>query len=852
MLIWLRGLVRRRPLRLLATAAGVALTAALLASLGAFLSAAQSTMTVRSIQRVPVDWQIEVTRDGDPGAVTQAAQQDSGIITARPVGYATVAGFESDAAETGDGEVVGLPPDYTTAFPGELRPLAGAASGVLLAQPAAAALRAKPGESITLRRADHPDVTMKIDGVVELPEAATFLQTVGAPDRQPPADVLLMPGQRFTQLFGTDVRWQFHVRLAHDLDPDPATAYDQVTDRARAFEARTAGGALVGDNLGGALDSAREDAEYATALFLFLGLPGAALAVLLTASIAAAGRQRRRAEQALLRARGAGLGALVRLALAEALAVGALGAAAGLGLAAPLDRYVVGAGLPAAWAVAAGAVAAGTGVVAMVLPAVRDARSVTVVAARRSVGGQPAPRWLRYGLDLWLLAGSAAVFLVTGRSGYRLVTAAQGVPHVSVGYWAFAGPALLWAGAGLLIWRLTRHLAGSRSLLRGLARPVARGLAGTVAATIARRRSAVGRTVAIAALAVVFAVSTATFAATYRQQALADAKLTNGADVTVSHAPGADERSIRSIQGVRTVEPLQHRVAYVGADLKDLYGVRPSTLLDTTRLDDDYFDGDDAREVIGRLAASPDAILASKATVADYQLHMGEELRLRIGDGPPITFRFAGVVEEFPTATREGFLVANASYIASKTGSGTVDTYLVTTDGTAPHEVAARLRSALGPQAHLSDLDTTRRVLGSSLTAVDLTGLTGIELSCALLLAVAATGLLLALGFAERRRTLALAAVLGARGRQLGGFVWTEVALVGLGTAAFGALTGWALSRMLVTVLGGVFDPPPSHLAIPWAYLGILAAIAVLALAAAGLLAVRVARRPPLGVLRDL
>ena len=72
------------------------------------------------------------------------------------------------------------------------------------------------------------------------------------------------------------------------------------------------------------------------------------------------------------------------------------------------------------------------------------------------------------------------MFVATGSSGYRLVTAAQGVPRVSVDYWAFAGPALLWAGAGLLIWRLTRRLAGSRPLLRGLARPVSGGLAGTV------------------------------------------------------------------------------------------------------------------------------------------------------------------------------------------------------------------------------------------------------------------------------------------------------------------------------------------------------------------------------------
>ncbi|MFI7033631.1 FtsX-like permease family protein [Microbispora rosea] len=98
--------------------------------------------------------------------------------------------------------------------------------------------------------------------------------------------------------------------------------------------------------------------------------------------------------------------------------------------------------------------------------------------------------------------------------------------------------------------------------------------------------------------------------------------------------------------------------------------------------------------------------------------------------------------------------------------------------------------------------------MGSSLTAVDLSGLTTVELGFALALAVAATGLLLVLGFAERRRTFALAAVLGARPRQVGAFIWAEVVLTGVMAAVFGAVSGRALSRMLVAVLSGVFDPP--------------------------------------------
>lgn len=469
---------------------------------------------------------------------------------------------------------------------------------------------------------------------------------------------------------------------------------------------------------------------------------------------------------------------------------------------------------------------------------------------------------MRYGLDGWLLLGSAAVFLVTSQSGYQLVLVPEGVPQISVDYWAFAGPALLWAGSGLLIWRLTYLTLGSRGLIRRLARPLASGLAGTVAATLSRQRRLVTRTVAIAALAVMFATSTATFDATYRRQALADAQLTNGADVTVSESPGAQippsqERQIAAVQGVAAVEPLQHRFAYVGADLQDLYGIRPATLPRTTRLEDAYFIGGTARELIDRLARRPDAILVSQETVHDFQLHIGDLLRLRLQDGRTkqfhdVDFHYAGIAAEFPTAPRDSFLVANAAYVAAQTGSDTVGAFLVTTDGTSAHTVADRLRSALGPQPQITDLDTTRRVIGSSLTAVDLGGLTTIELTFALGLAVAATALLLIMGFTERRRTFALATVLGARSRQLGAFVWTEVLLVGAGTALFGGLGGWALSQMLVSVLTGVFDPPPSALSVPWTYLGGVAAVGVLGIAGAGTAAVRAARRPPLTVLRDL
>ena len=99
------------------------------------------------------------------------------------------------------------------------------------------------------------------------------------------------------------VTTQIHVARDAPLSSDPAAAYESVIAAAHNLEAQLAGTALVGNNLGAALEGARSDAAYAQMLFLFLGLPGAVLAALLTAALAGAGADRRRAEQALLRTR---------------------------------------------------------------------------------------------------------------------------------------------------------------------------------------------------------------------------------------------------------------------------------------------------------------------------------------------------------------------------------------------------------------------------------------------------------------------------------------------------------------------------------------------------------------------
>ena len=226
-------------------------------------------------------------------------------------------------------------------------------------------------------------------------------------------------------------------------------------------------------------------------------------------------------------------------------------------------------------------------------------------------------------------------------------------------------------------------------MLRRALRPLTGSLAGPVSAGLARQRRPLVRAIVLLALAISFAVSTAVFNATYAQQAEADALLTNGADVTVVQPPGTAgppgrAAAIATVPGVIGVEPMLHRFAYIGSDLQDLYGVRPDTIASATALQDSYFSGGTTAGLMRTLAREPDSILVSAETVLDYQLVVGDTVNLRLVDRRSdqlitVPFRYVGVVSEFPTAPRDSFFVANAAYVAERTGDDAVGVFLVDT-----------------------------------------------------------------------------------------------------------------------------------------------------------------------------
>lgn len=303
---------------------------------------------------------------------------------------------------------------------------------------------------------------------------------------------------------------------------------------------------------------------------------------------------------------------------------------------------------------------------------------------------------------------------------------------------------------------------------------------------------------------------------------------------------------------------MQHRFAYVGPDLQDVYGINPTTIGRAAPLLDSFTPGTTVTRALAALAATPDGVLLSAETLHDYQLRPGDLVRLRLQTGAdrqyrPVEFHVVGLVTEFPTAPKDSFIIANAAYLSARTQSDAVSTYLISSAD--PTRTAGALRGQLqGTGARVQDVVSARSTVTtvSGLAAADLAGLSRLELAYGLALALACSGLALLLGAAQRRRALVLLGALGATARQRGRFFAGEAWALLVGGVLAGTVMAATMSYLLVKVLTGVFDPPPSGATLPGGYL--LALVGSVAVATGGVVlsVSRLGSRTSIAELRDL
>jgi putative ABC transport system permease protein len=881
----------RTAVRVLTLAAAVGLLGAMVLFVGHSLG----TMTGSAVRSVPLDWQGPVAGSRAATAVARRVARQPGVAEAAPAATAPFAGIEhvsptAGTIRSGAGAILAVPPGYL-AHIDTFRFLRGSArpGEIVFDQQLAATLQAQPGDTVKLtpRRGAKP-ITFRVSGIALVTAPDVLFQPLnpllGPAPAQPPADIAILPFATFaakvaprlpsiSSAAGTSAvpgspsgtQWQVQAQVdPAALTGSPSHALQQATQVRNRVERALPGQIVFVDNLADSVNGAAGDALYAETLYIMLAVPGALVALGLAYLAALGTAERDRRNLALLRARGARRRDLVWLAVLESLLLGILAGAIGTAVALVAVRLAgssggIGAGrILATFGICLGLAAAGAAAarVGAGLVAFRG----SVAESRRSVQRRGTPLWQRLYLDLIALAVAGLVYWLTVRTGFSAVVNPDTNPTLSLSVYMFLAPALLWLGAALVLLRLRG---------RALAWVAARGAGGRAStplgfllASAGRRGAALNRGLLVLGLLLAFGVNLGIFTATYDQQTRVDAQLTLGADVVATAPPGSVARDglvkrIAGLTGVAGVSALDHSYAYVGPDLQDTFGIDTATLTRGTNLRDSYFLGGTAVQMLDRLRATPDGILVSKETITDYSLNLGDLLRLRVLDSRTGKFRVApfhvvGIVQEFPSAPKDSFMVANLAYLHRITHDPGPNVVFVRSAGD-PSTLARHVAAATGRfGVSVKDIRAQTAQTVSSITSVDLRGIGRIEEAFVLVLAAAAIALFVAVALAERRQELATMAALGASLRQVAAFLWSEALLVLAAALALAALLGWLLAEMLVAMLQHVFDPPPDHLAIPWGFLGELGGAAVAGGILAAVLAALLIRRLPLSaILRE-
>ncbi|MFI2757989.1 FtsX-like permease family protein [Streptomyces echinatus] len=558
---------------------------------------------------------------------------------------------------------------------------------------------------------------------------------------------------------------------AHDLDRlRPAVAALESGPALQRVRAVTGDGADIGTDLDDTLASfSRLRSGISPLVLVAAAGTGTVVAVVLLMAGGLAA-DRRRAELALLRARGAGLSGLAGRLLAET-AVAAVPAGA-LGLAVALVAVPAGRTGPAVAAALATVLA---GCAALPVRAALAHRTVRLTAAREDVTSvRPSRRRTVAELTLLVLAvGAVATLRRRGTGGDQLVAVA---------------PVLIGVIAALLLLRLhpllLRRLSGPAGRLRGAIGHLSLARAGRAQA------SAV-----LPLLALLTALTTAAFGGSVlagvagaRDRA---ALLTVGADARADSAaplPADLPARVRAVPGVgaATAVSIAHQAEPAnGQDAVPLVGVDPDAYGElTARTGPGAFPADRLAGRSGTLAA-----VASPSVASAYGTRRSFPVRLE--DGSSVTVRIVLVRDRTPAVPGPDFLVVNRAGLGA--GAGRPTTLLVTgahvDAGALRHAVAgaAAVRTRAEERARYADspLQTGAEHVYTAAVAAG-AGFAVLALLLALLRAAPERAALLA-----RLRTMGLTRAEGRRLLVLESLPQALLAALG------GALTGWAAIRLL-------------------------------------------------------
>src|ERR1700674_1241028 len=764
-------------------------------------------------------------------------------------------------------------------------------STVLLSQDASQALSAGPGSKISVRVPGRQSpLQLTVGGIADFSKADPLFAARSADNQgefiQVP-NVLVVP----LSTFATDILpalktdaasstpalksppvLEAEVRLDRSrLATDPAVAAVFTQGMRRSVERLVPGRVTVIDNVSDALVAATGDSILAKVLFLFLGLPGVLVAAYLSRYAGGLLAEARRREQATLRARGAQPRHLVSDLTYTALGVAILGSALGLAIGLATTLAVLGAtALTSASRqsfLISAAVSVGAGIVITLLAVYLPGRRALAREAgneRREMEATPAaPVWLRMKLDFVFLAAAAAVWIITNLAGGFRITPAEG-QSVSLSFYTLLAPLLMWLGVTLLAVRVL--LFGAGRLKVGDGKRVGRLTTGTLFRSVSRRSLALGSGVVALALAVAFGSSLALFVATYDAQKQADARVVVGSDLRVTPSALAQQSSAFASQlhvaGVTAVTPVQQTSgAVVGTDKRTLVAHDAVGFSSTATLTDSFFVNASAAATMSSLRGDPSGLLVSSEMARTFNIQTGDQINVqlldRTGHLVPVTFHAVGTFKDFPGYPQGIDMVGNLAFYQSATGLDQASFFLLRTADPSPAAVARvsdLIKAGPGRTAPLL-VETSAIAFNrdqSTLTAINLRGLGGLQAVYTVLISAAAIGIFVFGLLMQRRKEYVTMRALGIRMSQLWGLVFGEAAAVAVVSLVVGSATGVLMAYMFVKILAPLFTIQPSALAVPAGQLAILGTLVLGGMALSVALAARSLRRlNPVELLRE-
>jgi len=662
------------------------------------------------------------------------------------------------------------------------------------------------------------------------------------------------------------------------LDADPGTALAQTKAVADGVNAVALGQDVLIDNISNALQVARDDARTAKRMFVFLGLPGALLAAILTAYAGGVLASALRREQAILRIRGANRRHLLRMHALRTLALAAVGSVLGVALglvssAAVLSADALASASPVSL-LASALLGAGAGFLATgVALYAAGRRGITrQISDERAQLASRAPLWRLLGIDFLILAAAIGVEWYQRRHGG--FEGVQGSVYfgraVSLQLHLVIVPIGIWLGGVLVLGRIVER--GFAFLPLPLRHRFGRPLRGLLTRSIRRRSWAAATAVIMVGLIVALGTSVASFSASYNQAKARDARFVVGSDVRVTPSPisaldhppqYADQLKV---PGIQTATPVVYGLNNAllesenNEDAGNMAAIDPAAFGQVAPLIDTDFLGTTAANAMDALQRQPGGVLLTEDLADTLDVDVGDSVQVLFARGTQdqklSELTVIGLFQRLPGFPEGVDVLVNIQRQMQLIPSTNTTFFLAQTtdpsDATLDRVVAG-LQEGPG-SADALQIDTRATALDkdqSSLAALNIRGLLTLDSAYALAMAATAITIFVFGLLLQRRREYVTLRAQGMRIGKIRSLLVTESSGVVVIGAAVGVLVGAVMAYFLVTVLRPLFVLRP-EVVLPRVDIAVLAALVLAVSVVASLAATTLIRRlPPGELLRD-